>query len=146
MAIRKPLYIGANGNLSEFNSATGDTLDGATAGGGGGGGTVWTVVTASGTAAANNGYITNNATTRVVETLPATAAVGAEINITNIGAAGWRVGQNANQYIRFGDVVTTTGTGGYVESTALGDTVRLICTVANSGWQVISSIGNITYL
>ena len=41
-------------------------------------------------------------------------------------------------------MTTTTGTGGYLESTHSKDSVELVCVVADTGWSVISSVGNIT--
>ena len=133
------ITIGSTG----VDAGTGDVTINSTASGGG---LTWAVITGATTAVASNGYIADHAVTRVVVTLPATAAVGAEIVVTNIGAAGWRIAQPVGDSIRLGNVISTTGTGGYLESTALGDTVRLICTVANTGWQAIVSFGNITYV
>lgn len=109
----------------------------------GGSGLTWTVITASQSAVKTNGYITNGGGL-VVVTLPTTAAVGDEIIVTTINATGWKIAQNASGYIQFGNTATTTGTGGSLQSTAIGDTLRLICAVANNGWQIISSVGNIT--
>ncbi len=82
----------------------------------------------------------------VVGTLPATAAFGKEIIVANFGAAGWTIAQNASQYIQIGLNVTTTGTGGSLQSVAMGDVVRLVCVVANTTWMAISVQGNITYI
>lgn len=110
-----------------------------------GGGMTWSTVTSSSQAAAvNNGYVVNNGTLCTI-TLPATAAVGSFIIIAGINAGLWQLAQNASQYIHFGSAVTTTGTGGYLASTLTNDTVTVVCTVTNNGWQVVSSMGNITY-
>ena len=80
-------------------------------------------------------------------TLPASGAIGDIIEITNMNTAvGWRIAQNANQYIRLGSSLTTTGVGGYLEATALGDSVKLVCMVAgaSTGWICTSVLGNIT--
>jgi hypothetical protein len=110
-----------------------------------GGGLSWTVVTGTTQAAAvNNGYIANNAGT-VTITLPATAAVGSIIRVTGINnATGWLIAQNAGQTIRFGTLATTTGVAGSLQSTATRDAVELLCVVANTTFQILSSIGNIT--
>lgn len=94
--------------------------------------------------AVNNGYVANVAGL-LTYTLPAAAAVGDIIEVTNFNTAvGWRIAQNASQLIRLGTSVTTTGVGGYLEATALGDSVKLVCIVANTTFQVLSVIGNIT--
>jgi hypothetical protein len=59
-------------------------------------------------------------------------------------AGGWRIAQNASEVIHFGKTDTTTGTGGYLESTLARDSVELICCVTDNEWNVVSSIGNIT--
>jgi hypothetical protein len=91
----------------------------------------------------NTGYIMNHATTMIVATLPSTASVGDVIRIVGKGAAMWKLAQNASQYIRFAGLSTTTGTGGYLQAENAYDCVELLCTTANVGWTVISSIGNI---
>lgn len=110
-----------------------------------GGGLTWTVITGAAQAlAVNNGYIANNAGT-VVFTLPVTAAVGTVIAVTGINNnTGWQIAQNVGQTIYFGSANTTTGVGGSLTSTRIRDTVFLLCVVANTDWNVIDSIGNIT--
>ena len=104
----------------------------------------WSEVTGTTQACAVNvGYILNHATTMVVATLPSTASVGDVVRIVGKGAAMWKVAQNASQYIRFAGLSTTTGTGGYLQAENAYDCVELLCTTANNGWTVISSIGNI---
>lgn len=110
-----------------------------------GGGLTWTVVTGtSQSAAVNNGYIANNAGL-VTVTLPSTSAVGDTVAVTGINnATGWKVAQNAGNQIFFGNVSTTSGTGGSLASTATRDTVYLVCMTANATWNVVNTIGNIT--
>jgi len=91
----------------------------------------------------NNGYISNNAAL-VTLTLPETAVVGKVIRVSGLGAGGWRIAQNALQKITFGPDTTTTGTGGYLEYTLATDAVELLCTVTNTTFNVLSSLGNIT--
>lgn len=106
-------------------------------------GLVWSVKTASATAAANNGYICN-AATQVVITLPTTYAVGTTIRVAGMGAGGWKISTPTGDNMVFGTMVTTTGTAGYLSSNNANDAVELLCTVANTTWTVISSLGNIT--
>jgi len=104
----------------------------------------WSEVTGtSQTAAVNSGYICNNAAL-VTVTLADTAAVGDILRIVGKGAGLWRVAQNASENINFGNLTSTTGVGGYIEGTLQYDCVELVCTVANTTWTVMSSIGNIT--
>ena len=104
----------------------------------------WSEETGTSVAAVvNNAYIINNAALNTI-TIPTTAAVGDRLLIVGKGAGGWRIAQNASEIIHFGNKDTTTGTGGRLDSTHARDTVELVCVVANTEWNVISSIGNIT--
>jgi hypothetical protein len=60
------------------------------------------------------------------------------------GGTSWEITQAAGQQIFFGNQSTTAGTGGSLTSTAQGDTLELVCRVADDEWQVVSAIGNIT--
>ena len=108
---------------------------------------VWTVITgASQTIAVDNGYIANNAGT-ISFALPATSAVGDIFEITSINnATGWTITQAAGQQIRYGFSQTTLGAGGSLSATANGDSVRCVCTVANTFWNVLSSQGNLAFV
>lgn len=104
---------------------------------------VWNVQTgASVNMAVNNGYICNNAGT-VTLTLPASADVGDNFKITGL-QGGWSIAQNAGDTIHMGDQSTTTGAGGSLASTDARDSVEIVCVVANTDYQVINSIGNLT--
>jgi hypothetical protein len=91
----------------------------------------------------DKGYISTNASEPVVFTLPATAAVGATVNIVGSGAGGWKIAQGAGQSIVFGNASTTTGITGYLQSTDSGDCVQLVCIAADTGFRVLSAVGNI---
>lgn len=115
-----------------------------TGGSGSGTGLTWSEVTGtSQSAAVNNAYICNNAGL-VTVTLPDTAAVGDIVRVVGKGAGGWSVAQNASEIIHFGNLDSTTGVGGSISSTHRRDAVELVCVVANTEWNVISSHGNIT--
>lgn len=110
----------------------------------GGGGIEWEeVTTTSQSADVDTGYITNNANL-VTVTLPSTIALGEVVRVTGKGAGGWRVAQNAGQTVYFGSSSTTTGTGGRLDSTHRRDSVELVCVTANTDFNVLSSVGNIT--
>jgi hypothetical protein len=111
---------------------------------GSGGGITWSEVTGTSQAGAvNSGYIANNAAL-VTVTLPTTAAVGDVVRVAGKGAGLWKVGQNASEMIHFGNLTSTTGTGGSLTATHRRDCVELICVVADTEWVVLSSVGNIT--
>lgn len=109
-----------------------------------GGGMTWSVITADQTVAVNNGYICNKASALVL-TLPTTSAAGDTFRVTGINTAlGWKIAQAASQQIFFGNTSTTSGTGGSLQSSAIRDSIHLVCVVANLTWNVLSSQGNIT--
>jgi hypothetical protein len=97
----------------------------------------WVEASVNTTIVINTGYIANKAGLLTL-TLPATAVQGSIIEFTNINTAvGLRIAQNANQYIRIGTSTSTPGIGGYVETTQIGDSLKLVCIVggASTGWQ-----------
>jgi hypothetical protein len=108
-----------------------------------GGGMSWTTQGASIALVNNNAYIANGGGA-LAFSLPIISAVGDVVALTLDGAGSWAITQGAGQQIRFGAFQTTLGAGGSLTSTAQGDTVHLVCSVANLTWNVISSIGNIT--
>lgn len=97
------------------------------------------------TMAVNSAYVITDASA-VTLTLPTTAALGSVFGVVGNGAGGWTVAQNTGQQINFGNVATTSGTGGSLASSNRYDVVWLVCTVANNQFSVYGSIGNITYV
>lgn len=127
------------GGTNVTTTASGSTVTINSTGGGGGGITFSEVTGTSQAMLVNNGYILNNAS-QVTATLPATATVGDIVRVKGLGSGGWKIAQNASQYIRWDESsITTTGVGGYLESTDDNDAVELICDVTNVGWGVLSS-------
>jgi hypothetical protein len=104
----------------------------------------WTVVAVNTNMAVNNGYIANSASL-VTLTLPAVAAVGSIVRATGMNTGGWAIAQNAGQTIFFGTLSTTTGVTGGLSSTTPRDAIELVCVVANTSWNWITSQGNITF-
>jgi hypothetical protein len=98
------------------------------------------------TMAVNNAYLVNNGATLVTLTLPTTATLGDKFQVVGTSSGGWTIAQNSGQTINFGNVNTTTGTGGSLSSTNRYDQISLMCNVANTGFVVTSSVGNITYV
>lgn len=105
----------------------------------------WTDVTGTTQAmSVSNGYIADNASL-VTFTLPATAALGDQIQVWGKAAGGWKISQNAGQQIIVGILSSTAGTGGFVASTKQTDIIQLRCTTAGAStiWSSIPS-GNVT--
>jgi len=108
------------------------------------GGFSWTEVVGTTQAmSVNGGYIANNAGL-VTLTLPAVGVIGDSIQILGKGAGGWRVAQNAGQTIHYSSLSTTPGVGGRLDSTHQRDCIELVCVTANTDWQVVDGVGNIT--
>lgn len=108
------------------------------------GATGWTAIGANQTLAVNEGYICTGGGALSLA-LPATSAVGDEIEVALNGSTSWTITQpNAGSRIRIGTSQTTLGVGGTLASTNQGDSVRLVCVTANATWMVVSSVGNFT--
>jgi len=131
--------ITAGANISVVNGGGSITISSSATG------VTWNEVTGtSQTASVNNGYICNNAAL-VTVTLPDTAALGSIVEVTGKGAGGWKIAQNAGETIYWDESnSTTTGAGGYLQSTDDYDSIKLICITADTDWGVLSSKGNIT--
>lgn len=100
------------------------------------------ITTTTQAAAVNTRYSANNAGL-VTITLPATAAIGDTIQVVGKGAGLFRVAQNSGQIIRFGDVSTTAGATGRIDSTHQYDSLTLLCITANTEFTVLSPQGNL---
>lgn len=109
-----------------------------------GSGLAWSVITANQTAAVNNGYFCNKAGTLALA-LPASSAVGDTIEVTNENTAlGVQFTQAAGQQILIGNTNTTLGATGTLTSSAVGDTLTIVCYVANTIWRTTGVVGNWT--
>lgn len=107
-------------------------------------GVTWTDVTGTSQAMAENeGYTANNGSL-VTLTLPGTCSYGNTIDVVGKGTGLWHIAQNAGQTIHYGSMNTTTGAGGSLASTLQYDTVKLLCTVQDTDFTVIASVGNLT--
>lgn len=108
-------------------------------------GTFWTVVTTNQTLSDNNGYFANAA--GVLDfALPTTSLVGDTYEVVAMSAGGWQITQGIGQQIRLGNATTTSGVGGSLASTAQGDWIQLVCTVANTNWIANVKQGTITVI
>jgi hypothetical protein len=90
--------------------------------------------------ATNNTYISANAGLSTF-TLPLVSNVGDILTLVGEGAGFWTIHQNALQSIKFNAATTTTGTGGSITSTQAGNTINLVCTIANLTWTVAFASG-----
>lgn len=107
-------------------------------------GVTWSVITVDQTAVVNMGYFCNKAGTLALA-LPAASAVGDVIEVTNENTAlGVQFTQAAGQQILIGNTNTTLGAAGTLTSSAVGDTLKIVCKVANTIWRVTSGWGNWT--
>lgn len=97
------------------------------------------------TMAVNTGYTSNDGATLIEFTLPATSAVGDFISINGKGAGLWSILQATGQQIHFGNVSTTLGATGSLDSTLQYDNVALRCLTANTIWTVVSAVGNLNF-
>lgn len=109
-------------------------------------GFVWQINNGDIAMAPNNGYINKDAVGGhlTLYSLPAVCAAGSVLRITGYTPGGWRITQGAGQIIHFGNLDTTVGAAGYIESTDLYDAVEIVCVTANLAFSVISCQGNIT--
>lgn len=143
------IAVPALNNLNVFGG-TGATTSGV-------GSTITVTVTSSGfawnvvTSATNpkslvkeNGYISKGAGA-VTFVLPATAAVGDMFIIAGYGNL-WTLTQNAAQSLTLGMDTTTVGVGGSITATQARDSVSIVCVTANTEFQIINSIGNLTFV
>src|SRR6266487_2052360 len=93
------------------------------------------------TMVANTSYSANNGGLTTLN-MPATAAFGDLFEVAGQGAGGWLVRMNAGQTANLNGTPTTVA--GSLASTNRYNTIKLVCTVANTTFTVLSSSGVIT--
>lgn len=89
------------------------------------------------------GYVPENVALTTF-TLPTTAAFGTVFALVGQGVGGWTIVQGTGQYLVVGLLTSTVGAGGSVSSTFASDSIEFLCTVADTGWTMRSSSGNLT--
>jgi hypothetical protein len=105
----------------------------------------WETATADMNLVNDHGYITKIAIPGLLTyTLPTTSAVGSIIEIVGYSAGGWLIAQGAGQSIGMGANTSTTGVGGSVASFLASDSLRMLCVTADTEWEILSAIGNLT--
>jgi hypothetical protein len=90
---------------------------------------------------ANTGYI-NNVVAAATFNMPAAAAVGDEFELAGNGAGGWTLQMNAGQTANLNG--SPTSVAGTLASTNRYNCIKLLCTVANTTFTVLTSSGVIT--
>ena len=139
--------IGSNPVLANITSTDGTivitngpgTIDLAAASG-----VSWSTITANQALAIEHGYICVSPGGALTLSLPPVSSVGNIIEVTLDGATSFSISQGASQSIRLGNNTTTVGVGGSLSSSQQGDSLRMVCSVANLKWNVVSSMGNLT--
>lgn len=96
--------------------------------------------------AVNNGYFAISPGGALTFGLPAASVLGDAITLSLSGATSWQITQAASQQIQLGNVATTLGAGGTLTSTAQGDSITIICRVANTLWETVASVGNLAVI
>jgi len=123
------------------NGAPGST--GAT--GPAGSGVTWVDATSSMTATANTDYMADNSMSQVVITLPSAPSMGDSFQVTGVGAAGWKIAQNAGQSIITKDLESPIGgvwtardtTRSWYSVASSADGIKLVAVV--NGGQIYTS-------
>jgi len=108
-----------------------------------------TTLDGSNTSSSGITVIKANKGTLLVLTLSGSDSYAGQIvKVIGVGAGGWKIAQGATScQIFFGSKATTSGTGGYLQSTEAHNCIELYCNECDgmsSQWTVISSVGNIT--
>lgn len=106
----------------------------------GGGGVTWSVSSTNITLSANTGVIASGMTF-ITFTLPSTFNVGDIFEVANAPSTILTLAQSSGITVYYGSQQTTTGTGGNLQSTASGCTLKLVGFVANTSLIVVSGIG-----
>ena len=119
------------------------------------GGFIWQVVTVDTPMVSGHGYLTNPADVEVPInlSLPVQAQVGDSFWVSIFGLESndpdqsyWNITQNAGQSIIYETEQTTVGTGGSLtQSSDEGGIVFLVCTVANTTFQIMHTDGVLTF-
>ncbi len=110
-----------------------------------GGGTTWKLISANQTLVAGESYLVDTSGGAITLALPAIAVIGDYFRVYNLsGANQVTISQGAGQQVRIASSLTTSGVGGSLTTTSAGDSLEIVCSVANNNFNVVSVIGNIT--
>lgn len=106
----------------------------------------FTVKTANYTLAAGDKVIAEHATpaTRLTFTLPATCPAGAVILVkTGLNTGGFKIAQNTGQIVLVDGQAATTGGSGYWQSDSADAALALVCTQADTKFELVALAGRI---
>jgi hypothetical protein len=107
---------------------------------GGGGSLNFTDVNTNITMVANNGY---DVLVNSILSMPIISARDDVIQVTNFDATGFTIQCNAGETI-FG-LNANTSSGGSIVATTPGTTLYLVCLIARTEWQILTSIGELQF-
>ncbi len=133
--------VGSGGTTVVDNPATNTLTISVT-----GSGITWNTISSSQTLLTNNGYFCVSPGGALSLSLPATSNLGDTIEVSLDGSTSFTITQGAGQSIRLGNLSTTAGVTGSISSTQQGDSLRMVCQIANLKWNVLSSMGNLTII
>lgn len=106
--------------------------------------TYWNSIAVDTVLLVNNGYICNAPGGALLLTLPAVSNVGDEIEVILNGATSFKVVQGAGQQVSIGNLSSTAGVAGFIQSSQQGDAIKLLCVQANLKWRATNMMGNLT--
>lgn len=110
-----------------------------------GGGTTWKLISANQTLVAGESYLVDTSGGAITLALPAIAVIGDYFRVYNLsGANQVTISQGAGQQVRIASSLTTLGAGGSLTTSSAGDSLEIVCSIANNNFNVVSLIGNIT--
>ncbi len=105
-------------------------------------GSSWVQISNDDVLTTNTSYICVSPGGVLLLQLPGVSSQGDIIRIVLAGATGFKLTQDAGQSITYGSITTTVGTGGSITSIGTGNTLSMVCIIANTKWQVMATIGN----
>lgn len=107
-------------------------------------GLTWTLIAASQvTTSTNNGFFCVSPGGALTIPLPLVSMKGDVFAVVLDGSTSWQITQSTGQQIRVSSQ-QTTATSGTITSTAQGDSIYLVCEVANLRWTALNFVGNLT--
>lgn len=106
-------------------------------------GLIWVIQPVSITAVAGTGYFANGVA-GITVTLPTVSVLGDTFKVYNFNGQGFTIAQGAGQSIQVADMITATGAAGSVSTSFIGDSIELVCSIANTKWEMVSFEGNLS--
>lgn len=110
-----------------------------------GGGTTWNLINANQFLVSGEAYFVDTTLGNVTLTLPPVSVLGDYFRIYNLGPNNVVIGQGIGQQTRLGQQLSTIGVLGSFTTTQPGDALEIVCSVANTNFNIVSVIGNISF-